>query len=137
MLAHITLANVEYKDHTVKNPRPNSVEPWFSGEREVRLLPKQAFPSNYGDRFPVTKPYERHLTATWGLVNCWVQLNGHPPALRSLKLTGPEVDDPKGASENLIKGVMPIITTDEEEISGEISGVRALLLKAIKVLKAT
>jgi len=128
VLAYITIVNVKYKGHTFKISRPCLVEPWFEGDRRNHILSKFAFPPVYGRIIAVTEPHKRYIKTIKSLVNYWVQFEPDSYELGSAGPTKPEADDPRGALENLVKGVEGTLSADDQR---EFAKVRTLLLEAI------
>jgi len=128
VLAYITTVNVKYKGHTFKISQPPFVKPWFEGDLRDHILSKYAFPVMYGRLLAVTEPYKRYINTIRSLVDYWVQLDSNSYKLKSAGPTKPEADDPRGALENLVKGVEATLSADGQR---EFAKVRALLLEAV------
>ena len=129
VLTYITIVKVEYRSCTIKISRPEEIDPWFMGVCWPHITSKSSFHNFYdSDHLPVAESYKQYATTIGSLISYWAQL--HNPRLRSRSSgsTESEIDDPKGASENLIKGVEMALGKDAPGVFAE---VRALLLEAI------
>ena len=132
VLTYATVTNVEYGNHSVKISRPDSVQPWFSGDRKYHRSSKLALLGDYGRQLPVTKPYEQYLITVRGLIDYWVRFEHTSFDLRSKGSTTPDIDDPDGVLRSLIKGVETALGADTRMGFAEVS---TLLLEAIKAPK--
>jgi len=128
VLTYATVISVEYSGHSVKISRPDSVQPWFTGDREYHRLSKRNFAFDYGDRYPVTEPHKRYITTIGSLIDYLVRFDRGLYKLKPAGPAGAEIDNPKGALESLIKGVETALGAETE---GEFVKVKALLLEAI------
>ena len=128
VLAYITIVNVEYRGCSAKIFRPRMIDSWFGEDRESHILSKCALPGGYGRRVPVTEPYKRYINTIRNLVDYWVELYSDSYELESAGPTKPGADDPRGALENLVKGVEATLSADGQR---EFAKVRTLLLEAI------
>jgi len=115
VLAYATVINVEYKSHSVKISRPRPIDSWFTRDTVNHISSKHAFPVEYGRLFPVTKPHERYLTTIRSLIRYWVEFDEVLLDSKSTGLAKPEIDDPKGALESLVKGVGTALDADAQE----------------------
>ena len=133
VLTYATVINVEYGNHSVKISRPDSVQPWFSGDQEYHYLSKQGLSHNYGSKqAPVTEPHKQYVTTIKSLIRYWVKFHEKLLELESAGPTQLKIDDPKDVLENLIKGVEGALGAGAQK---EFVEVKALLLEAIEAPK--
>jgi hypothetical protein len=153
VLAYVTVANIEYKDRTIKISPPSGVNAWFKdgdqNNRRAHILLKSYFHSGYGrtQGFLVFDRYYRYFKTVQRITRYWSNLHeARIPKAPPLKPTRgrtrkdsvvsePEVDDPAGSLRSFIKAV-------EESLEGAgdkegFAEVKAHLLEAIETLKPT
>ena len=146
VLAYITVANIEYKDRTIKiSPLPD-VDAWFKDDdlrgRRAHVSSKLIFHLRYGHRQQVSGRYYNYHTVIRQMIRHWgnfyqsLQEKKYPSKPRrpdSIQeehvLSEPEVDDPV---DSLRQFVMAVETSlGEQDVEG-FTGVKTLLLEAIE-----
>ena len=125
VLAYITVANIEYKDCTIKiSPLPR-VDTWFKddneADRHAHISSKRIFHFDYGHRQQVSEGYFTYHTVVRQMIRHWgdfyqsLEEMKYPPqprwpgiseSVRETPAPGkPEVDDPAGSLKQFITTV--------------------------------
>jgi len=150
VLAYITVANIEYKERTIKiSPLPK-VDAWFKdgdyADRDAHILSKRFFHLEYGRSQEVSDGYFSYCGVVQRMIQYWDDFH---QSLRDIKYaqqprrrgiskpvrekpapSKPEVDDPAGS-------LRTFITTVEKSLgeggAERVAEVKALLLEAIEL----
>jgi hypothetical protein len=150
VLAHITVADKEYKDHTINITPLRWVNAWFKNDdqadRDAHINSKELFYSVYGRNRKVAGRYHHYINIVQQMTRYWsdfhqtlrVSNHGALPLLPNANLfrgervlREPEDDDPAGSLKLFITTVE---TSLGEGIVGRRFGeLKALLLEAIKI----
>ena len=151
VLAYITVANIEYKGHTIKiSPLPK-VDTWFKdddqADRDAHILSKRQFHLEYGHIQQLFDGYYCYYSVVQRMIRFWVNFH---QSLRDMKYTlrprqrgtskpvreepapnKTEVDDPAGL---LRRFVAMVETSLGEGSAGEgFAEVKTLLLEVIEI----
>ncbi|KAF9645199.1 hypothetical protein BDM02DRAFT_687220 [Thelephora ganbajun] len=144
VLAYITVANIEYKDHTIKISPSPLVETWFRDHdltgRSAHIMSKQRFHLEYGRRQRVSARCFRYLDVVRQTMEYWDKFHqslkhtkhmvepGWPTQTIQEPITRePEVDDPAGSLRTFIKQVEERLVKNSMEkgfTEGESTSVR-------------
>jgi len=132
VLTYLTAITIEYRGRSVKISRPPNFDPWFRDDFESHYTSKCAFYVRYGRDPRIPQHHAQYLTTVKRLIAYWVDFDG---VLTDLEIAGsvePEIDNPKSALEDLIKGVETALGAG---VQNEFTTVKTLLLEAIATPK--
>lgn len=148
VLAYVTVADIEYKNHTIKIFPLSGVDTWFRDgdkrDRDAHISSKRHFHSEYGQDQEVSGRYDHYFNTVQQITRYWSDFHkslrsknrrtrpprpNPRPVRGELVLSEPEADDPAGS--------LNLLITTVEKLSGENSAregfaaVKAHLLEAI------
>ena len=149
VLAYITVADIEYEDHTIKISPQLRVKTWFKDDSEYRdahILSKRRFHEEYGRRQPVFYGYYHYHNVVRQMIRHWANFHQSlwdtkytiRPAYHISELVEEpvpnktETDDPTGSLKKFIATVEASLSGGGTDGGEGFAEVKTLLFEAIE-----
>jgi len=132
VLAYLTAITVEYMGHSVRISRPPDFDPWFKDDFRIHLKSKRTLDRDHGRAFQIPDHHKQYLTTVRKLIAYWVDFGSDLMDSENAGSVEPEIDNPEGALERLIKHVEVALGADAQK---GFTKVGALLFEAIRIPK--